>query len=234
MQGREGDGYREGRRASVGRSLEPHDAGQLRISDEDRHQVSELLRTAAGDGRIDLDELDERLEATYAAKTYADLVPITVDLPAHASGHSVAPMARPVARPVTPSVPGTAHGSSFALMSECKRLGNWRVGDRHNAVAIMGSVTLDLREAYFESREVTISACAIMGEINVVVNAATVVVVDGFGVMGEFNEQREKIPHEPTQGAPVVHVRGIALMGAVHVQRKPMPGETRRRLRGRA
>ena len=55
----------------------------LRISDEDRHQVAEILREAAGEGRIDLDELDERLEATYAARTYADLVPITLDLPAH-------------------------------------------------------------------------------------------------------------------------------------------------------
>ena len=48
---------------------------QLRVSDEDRHKVAEILREAAGEGRIDLEELDERLEATYAAKTYADLVP---------------------------------------------------------------------------------------------------------------------------------------------------------------
>ena len=54
---------------------------RLRISDEDRHKVAEVLRQAAGEGRIDLDELDERLEATYAAKTYGELVPITADLP---------------------------------------------------------------------------------------------------------------------------------------------------------
>ena len=57
--------------------LDAPDPAQLRISDADRHQVAEILREAAGEGRIDLDELDERLEATYAAKTYADLVPIT-------------------------------------------------------------------------------------------------------------------------------------------------------------
>ena len=60
-----------------------HDPSRLRISDADRHQVAEVLRQAAGDGRIDLAELDERLEATYAAKTYGELVPITVDLPVH-------------------------------------------------------------------------------------------------------------------------------------------------------
>ena len=57
------------------------DPDQLRISDADRHKVAEVLRDAAGEGRLDLDELDERLEATYAAKVYADLVPIVVDLP---------------------------------------------------------------------------------------------------------------------------------------------------------
>jgi hypothetical protein len=57
------------------------EASELRISDEDRHKVAEVLRQAAGEGRIDLEELDERLEATYRAKTYGELVPITVDLP---------------------------------------------------------------------------------------------------------------------------------------------------------
>src|SRR5688572_32079706 len=64
--------------------LEPRwqaDPARMRISDTERHQVAEILRQAAGEGRIDLTELDERLEATYAAKTYADLVPLTADLP---------------------------------------------------------------------------------------------------------------------------------------------------------
>ena len=53
----------------------------LRISHADRDRVAEVLREAAGDGRIDADELDERLSAAYAARTHADLVPITADLP---------------------------------------------------------------------------------------------------------------------------------------------------------
>ena len=36
--------------------------------DTDRHQVAEILRQAAGEGRIDLTDADERLEATYAAR----------------------------------------------------------------------------------------------------------------------------------------------------------------------
>jgi hypothetical protein len=60
--------------------LEGRDPAQMRISDADRHRVAEVLRDAAGEGRLDLSELEERLEATWAAKTYGDLVPLTVDL----------------------------------------------------------------------------------------------------------------------------------------------------------
>jgi len=61
--------------------LEGHDPARMRISDADRERVAEVLRRAAGEGRLEIDELDERLGGAYAAKTYADLVPITVDLP---------------------------------------------------------------------------------------------------------------------------------------------------------
>jgi hypothetical protein len=58
----------------------PHDPSLMRISDADRQRVADVLRDAAGEGRIDLDELEERLELAWGAKTYADLVPITADL----------------------------------------------------------------------------------------------------------------------------------------------------------
>ena len=45
----------------------PHDPSQMRISDADRQRVADVLRDAAGEGRIDLDELEERLELTWQA-----------------------------------------------------------------------------------------------------------------------------------------------------------------------
>ena len=41
-----------------------------------------MLREAHAQGRITVDELDERLTSVYSAKTEADLVPVTRDLPA--------------------------------------------------------------------------------------------------------------------------------------------------------
>ena len=54
----------------------------MRASDADRHQVAEVLRDAAGDGRLTLDELQERLDGVYSARTYAELERFTRDLPA--------------------------------------------------------------------------------------------------------------------------------------------------------
>ncbi len=202
--------------------LQPTDPSALRISDADRHQVSEVLRRAAGEGRLDLDELDERLEAAYRAKTYADLVPITADLPVHAGERPAVPRA---ARERRTAPAGPSYDSSVAVLSETKRVGPWQLGASHGALALMGSVTLDLRAAHFAEREVTLTANAVMGEVKIVVDAATVVVVEGFGVMGEFKEQRPRVDHAPHPDSPVLRVRGVALMGSVTVRRRgSVPG----------
>jgi hypothetical protein len=198
------------------------DPSRMRISDEDRHRVSEVLRRAAGEGRIDMAELDERLEATYQAKTYGDLVPLTADLPT-AAGQ--APSAAPFPQPLPqPDAHPAGYSTSVAVMSTSRRTGAWTVEDGHTAFALMGSVLLDLRDAHVGSREITINASAVMGDVKVVVGAGTQVVVDGFGIMGEFSEQRPKVPFDASVGGPLVRVRGIALMGSVHVQRKGRPG----------
>jgi Domain of unknown function (DUF1707)/2TM domain len=54
----------------------------LRIGDADRDRVAERLRTAAGEGRLSPAELEERLEAAFAARTEAELRPLVADLPA--------------------------------------------------------------------------------------------------------------------------------------------------------
>ena len=55
----------------------------LRASHGDRDRVVELLRVAAGDGRLTAEELDERLEAALTARTYGELAALTTDLPAY-------------------------------------------------------------------------------------------------------------------------------------------------------
>jgi Domain of unknown function (DUF1707)/Domain of unknown function (DUF4190) len=52
----------------------------LRASDADREATVERLRVAAEEGRIDHEELDERLSAAYGARYCAELEPLTADV----------------------------------------------------------------------------------------------------------------------------------------------------------
>lgn len=56
-------------------------APELRASDADRERVAEVLRDALAEGRLDMEEFEERLETTFRARTYGELAPITRDLP---------------------------------------------------------------------------------------------------------------------------------------------------------
>ncbi|MGH3154522.1 MAG: DUF1707 SHOCT-like domain-containing protein [Streptosporangiaceae bacterium] len=54
----------------------------IRASDQERESVVNVLRDAFTDGRLTLDEFEERTAAAYGAKTWADLRELTADLPA--------------------------------------------------------------------------------------------------------------------------------------------------------
>ena len=49
---------------------------RLRAGDSDRDAVAEQLREAHTEGRLTLEELEDRLGKTYAARTFADLAPL--------------------------------------------------------------------------------------------------------------------------------------------------------------
>src|SRR5262252_8395554 len=55
----------------------------IRASDAEREQVAHILRTAMGEGRLTLDEGEERLGAVYQAVHRDDLARLTADLPDH-------------------------------------------------------------------------------------------------------------------------------------------------------
>lgn len=54
----------------------------IRASDQERESVVDVLRDAYAEGRLTLEEFEERTSAAYAAKTWIDLRELTADLPA--------------------------------------------------------------------------------------------------------------------------------------------------------
>jgi Domain of unknown function (DUF1707) len=195
------------------------DPASLRASDKDRESAAEVLREAAGDGRLNMTELDERLEAVYEAKTYAELEPIIGDLP-HRVIAPAAPASppSPVSSAVEPSAGKPSSGSAVAVMSGFSRKGAWVVPADFTAVVVMGGGELDLRDAQFSAPVVNIHATAIMGAIAIIVPEDAEVQVTGVGLLGVFE-------HGPTgagrPGGPKIHIGGVAFWGAVDVRRKP-------------
>ncbi|MFI8187263.1 DUF1707 domain-containing protein [Streptomyces sp. NPDC085946] len=207
-------------------------APDLRASDADRERVAEVLRDALAEGRLDMTEFEERLDATYRARTYGELAPITRDLPAGSA--AVAP---PVSLRKDAGERGWAdrivggEGSSagaVAVMSGFQRKGRWTVPRKFTCFAFWGGGEIDLREADFAGREVEINCVAIMGGVEIVVPPGVEVVVRGVGIMGGFDQREDGVPGDP--GAPRVVVTGLAFWGGVGVERKATRAE-RQRLR---
>jgi len=64
-----------------GRFLIVADAPNLRASDEQRERAAQEIREHFAVGRLDEDELDERVQAAYSAKTQQELEKVLADLP---------------------------------------------------------------------------------------------------------------------------------------------------------
>jgi Domain of unknown function (DUF1707) len=199
----------------------------LRASDTDRERVADRLRAAAGNGRITMDELEERLDATYAAKTYGELVPITEDLPiedARPAGAGPSPV--PSSALVVGEQQYHDRATAIAIMSGANRGGRWVVPRRVRVFAFWGGSVIDLRDARFESGTTVVSAIAIMGGVQILAPEGVNVRVGGIGIMGGFGESgtNSVLPDR----APVVLVRGFSFWGGVnvrHVRRKKKGAE---------
>lgn len=202
-----------------------------RASDADREAVSAVIRDAAGDGRLGLDEVDERLDAVWKARTYGELALVTDDLPVPAAlldrgtpTAVVTPVRAGTAEPErTPVVPGATRerGAAVAVFGEHRRTGAWRVPAQLTAVALFGSVDLDLRRATLTARETVIHVFAMFGGIEITVPDDVEVHVTGVGIMGGYQGPPDG---GERPGAPVVRVVGAAVMGGVEVRRRPRSG----------
>ncbi|SEQ31432.1 Cell wall-active antibiotics response 4TMS YvqF [Streptomyces sp. yr375] len=196
----------------------------LRASDADRERVSEVLRDALAEGRLDMVEFEERLDQTYKARTYGELAPITRDLPA-AGAVPPSPVVSLRKEPVEEGswagrIVGGEGSSTWAVavLSGFQRKGRWTVPRRFNCFAFCGGGEIDLREADFTAGEVVINCVAIMGGVQITVPPGVEVDVRGIGVMGGFDQGDTGVREDPD--APRVVVTGFAFWGGVGVERK--------------
>lgn len=188
---------------------------EIRASDAEREYVVDVLRGHCGAGRIDLDEFSERINKVYAARTIGELNDITADLPA-------------VLEPTEVTTPTTGRTSravkwTIGILSGPTRRGRWRIEGETNALAFMGGVTLDLRDAEIAGDEITIRCTAIMGGIDIIVPEGVEVHSSGIPFMGGFDDKTADVPVLP--GTPIIKIKYFAMMGGVSVKSKASPAE---------
>lgn len=160
----------------------PGAAPELRASHADRERVVEILRVAAGDGRLTSDELDERLEAALSARTHRELAGLTADLPA------------PGGEPAKDLIRITQRFGDVA------RTGRWVVPRRMELRVTAGSVKLDLTEAVLTQDTLHIDVDLGLGDLLIVTRPGVVVDPDDLQVsMGDV-----KVKHGSDQHAPVI------------------------------
>ena len=202
--------------------LEPQDPRQpiVRISDDDRQRMVELLRCHCTDGRLTLDEFSDRVGLVFEAKTRADLELLTADLP------DASP---PVAR-VPEGSRRKPVGSAVAIFSGHRQTGVWRPNETIGAFAMMGSVDLDLRHAEIEHPVIHINATAIMGSVEVIVPEGVDVELTGFNLMGSKESRVEEGARRA--GAPLIRVNAFVIMGSVLVRNKRSKSKSRPQRQG--
>ncbi len=172
----------------------------IRASDDEREAVVTRLRTAAGEGRLDLDELADRVDRALGAVTRAELESLTTDLPEQPA-------------PTT----ATPRRWIVAVMGGSNHRGRWRIASRCTVVNLMGGADLDLRHAIVEDSETEIRIFSLMGGSNVVVPDGVQVELGGFAFMGGNDFRLEDAPPPPA-GAPIVRVRAYSIMGGTDVK----------------
>jgi hypothetical protein len=182
---------------------------ELRASDADRERTADLLRHAAGEGRLTMQELDERLDLVYETRTQRELDKLTADVVVPGDAQRVADR--------MPVRQGDGSEWVVSVMSGHDRKGRWRVGKHLKVVDVMGGSNVDLNDAELTDRETTITVFSLMGGSEIRVPENVNVVISDFAFMGG-NEA--KVGEElPDPGGPTIHIKLISIMGGSSVKR---------------
>jgi DUF1707 SHOCT-like domain len=194
---------------------------RLRASDKDRDRAASVLNEGLAEGRLTAQEHSERLDAIYAAKTHADLVPLLEDLPAaQADSAALVRASTGADRP---------RNRIVAIFSGATRKGAWRVPPSSTVVTVFGGVDIDLRDAILPGREITIRAVSVFGGLSITVPPEMRVIDSGVAVFGGRDVAGDT-PESDGPDAPVLRLHGACVFGGVfvmHKDRKPRPADRR-------
>jgi hypothetical protein len=182
----------------------------MRVSHAERERMVEILRDAAADGRLDGDELDERLERALTARTFADLEPLTADLPVAAPAAPVVPV------PTRPAPADAQDGDVVRWQSNGLRLrreGAWEVPRVIELELHGGSARLDYTLARLpQGGHSTLRISTHGGSVRLTIPPG--VAVDLSGIETHGGRVRDNASRHIVPGTAITHV--ITVTGATH------------------
>ncbi len=194
------------------------DLPDIRATDADRERTVTVLRTSVANGQLTVDELDERVEAAYAARTRGELERLVEDL-----GDS---RARPSDLPVRPGEGGTRWVVS--VMGGSDRKGHWRVGRSVTVLNLMGGSNLDLNDAELAADVVEMRVFSLMGGSDIRVPEGLNVEVSEFAFMGGNDVGRGDA--RPDAGGPLLRLKMISILGGSNLRRGRRKSRAERKL----
>jgi hypothetical protein len=154
---------------------------------EQRDAAVARLTQAFADGRIELEDLEQRLEIVMRATTLEDLkLTLTgLDAPAAPAGEPDVRVPAPPFRTDRPK----ASPRTIVVMSGTHRRGRWVPAPIHRVYAFMGGAKLDLRDAELLPGVTEIRLNVLMGGVSVIIPPDMDVEVDGWAFMGGIEER---------------------------------------------
>ena len=191
---------------------------EIRATDADRERTAQVLRTSVANGQLTVDELGERVEAAYAAKTRGELERLVEDL-----GDT---REHPDDVPVRPGDDGTRW--VISVMGGSDRKGHWRVGRSVTVLNLMGGSNLDLNDAEFAGDVVEMRVYSLMGGSEIRVPEGLDVEVSEFAFMGGNDISRGEAG--PRAGGPRLRLKMISIMGGSSLRRGRRKSRAERRL----
>ena len=189
-----------------------------------RERVIDALCTHFAHDHLDEGELERRLDLAHDATSLAEMNALLADLPALPEPAAPAAQSHEVTSPQTYQV--RDRQIVAAVMGGAERKGAWTPARQVYAIAWMGGVVLDFREARFGPGVTTVDVLAIMGGVEIMVPPGLRVESDGIGIMGGF-EGRDQSGTSLHPDAPILRINGLALMGGVEITER-LPGESAR------
>ena len=179
-----------------------------------RAQTIDRLTNAFARDELGLEEFEERLNRAYAAEEVPALDTLVSDLSAETIAHSAERVAPETA--LAPLAAAASAPRAVAILGSVERRGQWAVSRSSGALAVLGSVVIDLRDVVLPPGVTTIQVSAVLGSVEIIVPPNLAVESDGSGILGSF-EGMQRVPHDPDPDLPVLRVQGRAILGSIEV-----------------